>query len=83
MKVSAPRVNSVNALNPRAPRAFFRALSEADSLCREVASVERLRDERDELLCRVDELCAEIVELRAELAVWRAKASAYKTAGDA
>ena len=67
MSTSAPRVNSVNALNPKAPRAFFRALSEADGVCRDLADLEQLRAENAGLRARIAELQQEVGEKDAEI----------------
>lgn len=56
--MTAPKVRRVDALTGRvANERFFGALSEADSLCRELDGVR-------ELQCRIDELEEELSDLR-------------------
>ena len=58
MSTSAPKSRTVEAFTgTRTP--IFQALSEADNFVREIADVERLRDENAELQIRVDELTSE------------------------
>ena len=60
--MTAPKFRSVCQLTGEKaePTAFFRALSEADEFCSELAELERLREENAALRARVTELEAEL-----------------------
>ena len=61
-------MRTVDALTgSRPPSGFFRALSEADGVCRDLADLEQLRAENAGLRARIAELQAEVHEKDAEI----------------
>lgn len=66
MTAAAPSFRAVCQLTgdikppPERPSKFFRALSEADNFCAELADVKKLRDENATLRARVADLEAEL-----------------------
>lgn len=67
MTAAAPNYRAVCQLTgqtrPEQPSKFFRALSEADNFCNEIADVKRLRDENAALRAQVADLEAELAWL--------------------
>jgi hypothetical protein len=73
--MSAPLARIVDQYSGRKATQFFKALSEADEFVKEVADMERLRDENAELHIRVQELETELAAVRAERDTANAKAA--------